>query len=261
MVITDIHLVYFSATYTTRKIARAIAEQIGSRITRYDITNELPAGDILLDKKDELLVVGVPVYAGRIPPAAAKALAGFKGADTPAIVVGVYGNRDYDDAILELRDVVEANGFKTIAAGAFIAQHSIFPAVATHRPDERDVREIGKFAQACKDKIADIENIRALPRLKVKGNTPYKIPKGIPIHPVGKKKTCNQCGVCAKQCPAKAIPQDEPYKTNRQTCISCGRCIVICPQKSRRFKGLLYKIAGWKFTKDNSKRKEPECFL
>lgn len=37
---------------------------------------------------------------------------------TPAIAVCVYGNRDYDDALIELKDAIEANGFKTVAAAA-----------------------------------------------------------------------------------------------------------------------------------------------
>lgn len=261
MSITTIHSVYFSATFTTRGIVRAIAEQLGQTIIQYDITDEMPAKEIILNKTGDLLLVGVPVYAGRIPPIALDALHKFKGSGTPVIVVCVYGNRDYDDALLELKDTVEGNGFKTIAAGAFIARHSIFPRVAANRPDEKDKQEIAKFADRCKDKIAATEGITALPQLEVKGNKPYKIPKDIPIRPSGKKKSCNRCGVCAKQCPAKAIPSDKPYQTDRQKCISCGRCMVVCPQKSRRFRGLLYKIAGWKFTKDNSKRKEPECYL
>lgn len=261
MNITTIHSVYFSATYTTRGIVRGISEQIGRPVVLHDITNEIPAKDIVLDKAGDLLLVGVPVYAGRIPSIAVDALRRFKGSGTPAIVICVYGNRDYDDALLELKEMVEGNGFITVAAGAFIAQHSIFPQVAANRPDEKDKREIEKFVNCCRDKLAATADATGLPELEVKGNKLYKIPKDIPIHPSGKKKDCSQCGVCAKQCPVKAIPADKPYQTDSQKCISCGRCIVVCPQKSRHFKGLLYKIAGWKFAKDNAKRKEPEFFI
>lgn len=261
MTITNIHLVYFSATYTTRKIVRRIAEQMGNNIIQHDITNEMLAKDIILNTNGELLIVGVPVYAGRVPATAVNALNKIKGSNTPAIVVCIYGNRDYDDAMLELKNIIENNGFKTVAAGAFIAQHSIFPEVAAGRPDERDNQEIEKFATLCMDKITKTGNMAVLPELEVKGNKPYKIPKNIPIHPSGNKKTCNQCCACVKQCPVKAITLDEPYKTNPQKCISCGRCITICHQKSRRFRGMLYKIASWKFAKDNLKRKEPEYMI
>lgn len=260
MEITNISLVYFSATYTTRKIVREIAQQMACNITEHDITNTAPAQDVILDSENTLLIVGVPVYAGRVPHIAIDALNKFKGHDTPAIVVCVYGNRAYDDAMLELKNMVEANGFKTIAAGAFIAQHSIFPKVAENRPDNEDIKKLNDFGHHCADIIFKLENPNLLPELKVKGNKPYKVPGNIPVHPTGNEKKCEKCGICAKLCPVLAIPPAEPYKTDTRKCISCGRCTVACPQKSRHFKGLLYKIARWKFTKDNTKRKEPEYF-
>ena len=42
MNITDIHVVYFSATYTTRTIVREIAKAIGGNIIEHDVTNALP---------------------------------------------------------------------------------------------------------------------------------------------------------------------------------------------------------------------------
>lgn len=260
MEITNLRLVYFSATYTTRKIVRKIAQQITCHITEHDITNAVPADDVVLNSESEVLMIGVPVYAGRVPSAALEALDKFKGDHTPAIVICIYGNRAYEDALLELEDKVEANGFKTIAAGAFIARHSIFPQVAFARPDSEDLKKIEDFAHRCLDIITKLEDMALLPKLEVKGNRPYKAPKGIPIHPTGNKNACNRCGACVELCPAQAIPSATPYKTDSQKCISCGRCIVVCSQKSRKFNGWLYKIAGWKFAKDNSERKEPEYF-
>ncbi|WP_455674916.1 4Fe-4S binding protein [Phocaeicola sp.] len=259
MEITNINLVYFSATYTTRKIVREIAGQISNHITQYDITTQSPANDIISHNPGELLIVGVPVYAGRVPTVALAALNKFKGNHTPAIIVCVYGNRDYDDAILELKDIVENNGFKVISAGAFIAQHSIFPKVAANRPDEDDMKIIRNFAQQNIEFISKLKDTEALSEIKVKGNNPYKIPGNIPLHPIGDKQ-CNKCGTCVKLCPVHAIPEDTPRKTDKKKCISCGRCIVICPQKARHFGGLIYKLAGWKFVKANSLRKEPELF-
>lgn len=259
MEITNINLVYFSATYTTRKIVREIARQIACNITEYDITNTSPSNDVL-SSNSELLIVGVPVYSGRVPSTAIDALNKFKGCNTPAIVICTYGNRAYDDSLLELKDIVETNGFTTIAAGAFIAEHSIFPKVATTRPDSEDIKKIEDFGHHCMDIIFNIEDTATLPKLKVNGSKPYKVPKNIPIHPTGNKNKCNKCGTCVTLCPVQAISETEPYKTDSQKCISCGRCIVVCTQKCRNFNGLLYKIAGWKFVKDNSTRKEPEYF-
>ncbi|MCC8146673.1 MAG: EFR1 family ferrodoxin, partial [Bacteroidales bacterium] len=252
-------LIYFSATYTTRKIVRLIAEQIGKETTEFDITQTILHTDILFDQND-LLIVGMPVYAGRIPIAAATALQRFKGNNTPAIIVCVYGNRDYDDALLELKEIVEENHFRPISAGAFIAQHSIFPTVGAHRPDETDVLQIRDFAQKSKEVLESIICSSSFPEITVRGNNPYKTVGSIPLKPKGNRK-CNNCGTCVKLCPTQAIPEDFPRQTNKEKCISCGRCIVVCPQKARHFGGILYKIAGNKFTKVNSVRKEPEIFF
>jgi len=252
----DSTLVYFSATYTTKKVTRLIAEQIGGKVMEYDITQNSPNKDVLSDSEN-LLIVGMPVYAGRIPASALLALHKFKGSGTPAIIVCVYGNRDYDDALLELKDIVETNGFKVISAGAFIAQHAIFPDVAMNRPDEKDIKLIKQFADKSKEILQGVASIGLLHEINVKGNKPYKVPGKIPLHPKGNKK-CNECGTCVKLCPVQAIPADNPRKTDTKKCIICSRCIVVCPQKSRHFGGLLYKLAGKKFIKTCSVRKEPD---
>lgn len=259
MNISDIYLTYFSATYSTRKVLRTIAQQISENITEYDITQSAPETEVVLEE-DDLLIVGMPVYAGRIPLKAAEVLGRFKGKGGPAIIICVYGNRDYDDALLELKDITESNGFKVISAGVFIAQHSIFPKVGTDRPDEGDLELIKDFADKSAGLLRSVTDLDTLPDLYVKGNVPYKIPGNIPLKPKGNKH-CNECGTCVKLCPVYAIHEDTPRKTDKEKCISCGRCIVVCPQKARSFNGLLYKIAGNKFVKANSARKEPETFF
>lgn len=91
-----------------------------------------------LDQIDLAILLIAPVYAGRIPEMAAKLFSQIDGHGMKAIVAVVYGNRDYDDALLELADIAIADGFEVIGAGAFIAQHCIFPKVANGRPDSSD---------------------------------------------------------------------------------------------------------------------------
>lgn len=256
MEISNISLVYFSATNTTKKIMKLIAGQVSTNITTFNVTQKAPDRDIFSESED-LFIAGVPVYAGRIPTIALEALNKFKGNNTPAIIVCVYGNRDYDDALLELKDVVETNGFKVISAGAFIAQHAIFPQVGAGRPDEQDIILIKNFADESLDIIHSINDLTSLPDVTPKGNRPYKVPGELPIHPMGDKK-CNECGTCITQCPVQAIPENNPRKTDKKKCIVCSRCIVVCPQGSRHFGGILYKLAGKKFIKAYSARKEPE---
>lgn len=247
-----IHSIYFSPAYSTRKVARAIAEGVQSdTTTEYDITLGVE-GNFKFDK-DDLVIICMPVYAGRIPALAAQYLAKFTGNQTPVVIACVYGNREYDDALLELSDISIEQGFRVIGAGAFIARHSIFPKLAAGRPDENDITALREFGRKCSQEYIATES----PQLKIKGNRPYKVAKRIPLVPTG-NRNCTECGACAKKCPVGAIDPKNPKKTNADKCIGCTRCIIICPQNARNFRGIKYKLAGYKFVKTFSMRKENE---
>lgn len=254
-----INVVYFSATHTTRKVVRTIAEQFIGEKKEYNITQQVIEGEVWLTEND-LLIVGIPVYSGRIPAQALISLNRIKANHTSAIIVCVYGNRDYDDALLELKEVVESNGFTVISAGAFVAQHSIFPKVGQNRPDEKDIFKIKEFAIQSVQLLESITKLSSVQAFEVKGNKPYKVPGKIPLYPKGDKR-CDECGTCVKMCPTEAISKHNPRKTDKDKCIACGRCIVVCPQQARSFGGLLYKLARKKFIKSNSERKEPSVFF
>ena len=115
--------VSFSPTGTSKTgaeaIARAIDPDAGSfDLTRYDAP--LPAAF----GADALVVFGAPVYAGRLYEGFAARLAKMKGSGTPCIVTVTYGNRHYDDALLEMEDIVREAGFVPFAAAALVAQHT-----------------------------------------------------------------------------------------------------------------------------------------
>ena len=257
MKINNLHTIWFSATATTKHITELIAEQFAvESATKYDITQNTPENDIQIGPND-LFIVGVPVYAGRVPAIAVKALNRFKGDKTPAVIVCVYGNRDYDDALIELKDILQTNAFTIISAAAFIAQHSIFPSVGASRPDEKDKSVVVDFARKSAKLLTELEETNNLPDINVKGNRPYIKPGRIPLSPKSDKK-CNKCGLCIKICPTNAIPALNPRVTFGSKCIACARCISLCPQQARHFGGILYRIVGKKFVKTYSARKEPE---
>ncbi len=245
---------YFSATYTTKRVVEAVAAGLSNEVVSYDITNDA-ATDAVIIPREELLVVGVPVYAGRVPAMAAERLRRFKGDNTPAVVVAVYGNRHYDDAVLELHDIMTECGFRTVAAGAFIAQHSIFPKVGAARPDAEDLAEIKSFAEKSLAVLAG-----DFGAINIPGNCPYKVPGGIPIWPTASRK-CNGCGACAKLCPTGAIDPAAPKGVNREKCIKCGRCIVVCPTKARRFYGIKYSLAAARFNAAFAARRANEMWF
>ena len=257
MDIKNLHLVWFSATATTKQIVGLIAEQFKSESTvKHDITKSSLSEDININPTD-LLILGMPVYAGRIPSITIDTLNRFKGNNTPAVIACVYGNRDYDDALLEMKKILQKNGFIIVSAAAFIAQHSIFPEVGASRPDERDIEAIKVFGEKSNKLIASLDNTENLPDINIKGNYPHKKAGKVPLSPKVNRK-CNKCGVCVNICPTDAIPTFNPKITFGGKCIACARCIAICPQQARHFGGIIYRIAAKLFVKKNLVRKEPE---
>lgn len=239
---------------------RQIAAQIEGRKTEYDITRSAPGAEVTMGDGD-LLVVGMPVYSGRIPASALPALRKFRGNGTPAVVVCVYGNRDYDDALLELTDVVGENGFRVAAAAAFVAAHSIFPQVGTNRPDEEDI--YGESPHSFGSSVGK-SILRPIPPLCRKSC----LRAAVLIKRRGKCRCDRRAAASARG--AAYASNDAPYRpflpavprqTDPQKCIACGRCIVVCPARARRFGGLLYKIVRRKFVKAYSVRKEPDIYV
>ena len=249
--------IFFSATDTTKKYVDAVVSVLGNPADIYiNIADDMgmPLPEIT---PDDLVIVASPVYGGRLPEAVAERFKELRGNGAVAIPMVIYGNRDYDDALLELLDILSAGGFRIVGAGAFIGQHSIFPLVAKNRPDESDMEVAREFASECRDAL---ENSR-FGDVHVKGNRPYKKIMNVGLIPKVDKNLCNRCGQCASNCPAEAIDKNDPTTTADDRCISCGRCIAHCPRGARKHKGMKYSLIGAVFTRAFSKRKEAEYFM
>lgn len=249
-----VNQVYFSATGTTEACVNAICEGIGweNAAAPINLADDVSA-PMPSFTADDVVVVASPVYGGRLPGVVSAALEKIKGNGAAAIAVVVYGNRDYDDALLELTDILRASGLRIFGAGAFIGQHSIFSQVGADRPDEQDKQELRKFGEACRVAIEGGTERK----LQIKGNRPYKKIAAVPIHPKGDEAHCTKCGLCVAYCPAGAIDAATPWATHTAKCLTCGRCIQICPQKTRRNSGLLFNMIGAAFKAGFSKRKDP----
>lgn len=250
-----LHTFFFSPSGTTKKTVEILSDALGMETSHHDLT--IKPENFTISSHKDMVLIAAPVYAGRIPPLAANRLTHVKGNGQKAIVTVVYGNRDYDDALLELCDIAEKQGFELLSAGAFIGEHCIFPSVATGRPDSEDTNDIQEYAEQL---IRLISFDSKLELNNVKGNRPYKKISGVPLHPKVDKKLCDKCGKCARECPTVAIPVKNPQKTDGSKCITCCRCIKVCPNNARKLGGLLYKIAGRKFIKENTRRLDPEWY-
>jgi len=257
MKINKIHSVYFSPATRSKKIALEISKNICENNTEIDLIKTPLKSELCLSAEDILIVV-MPVFSGRIPALCVPMLKHLKGNKTPVIAVVVYGNREYEDALLELSDILTEQGFLVIASAAFIGEHSIFRQVAHSRPDEKDLHKISEFAALCTSKLNVFSG--KTEALSIHGNTPYKSVSRIPLKPKTNSK-CINCGICANVCPTDAIDAKTPKKTDKEKCITCTACITACPQNARHLGGIIYKIAAKKFAKANSMRKEPEWFI
>lgn len=225
----QISLLHFSPTGSSRKIGLHLASALSPHVREYDLSS--PSAISRAEQHHDAAIVAVPVYGGRIPARAAEAIRQHKGDATPAVSVVVYGGRAYEDALLELNDLLAELGFLVIASGAFVARHSIVEEIAAGRPDAEDVREADAFADKIRLRLGTLPD--SFSRVKVPGGRPYKDFNPSPVAPVA-SEACTFCGRCAKYCPVSAIPLENPKATIAEKCILCMRCVHICPRHARK---------------------------
>jgi len=77
MSINLLNLAYFSPTGTTRKILESIATGIAPAMTEFTDLSAAGAELCFDQKQPELAIIGMPTYAGRIPPEGANLLKRF----------------------------------------------------------------------------------------------------------------------------------------------------------------------------------------
>ena len=241
----------FSASQTTAKVVDQLCAGLG-----------LPRRDLNLNEGASLgpqdcLIAAFPVFSGRLPAFFKVWMDQIQGRDTPAVAVVVYGNRAYEDALLELSDALEAGGFTVVGAAAVVAQHSIFPAVANGRPDAADAAGIANFAQTWLEKGLDAAHPMTSP---VPGQRPYRKITALPLKPQTNSR-CLRCGRCAVVCPVQAIDPAQPRLTDKTRCVSCTACIQVCPAGARQFPPALYYPARLVFQQKMKQPRQPEWFL
>ena len=103
--------VYFSGTGTTERTVRSVAGELARMLSvpcrSIDFTRPQARQKELSFCERDLVVFGTPVYAGRVPNVLLPYLREkVRGGGALAVPVVLFGNRNYDDALIELRDLL-----------------------------------------------------------------------------------------------------------------------------------------------------------
>ena len=139
-------------------------------------------------QEEDISFVAVPSYGGRIPAPAAERLKQLEGNGSRAVLLVVYGNRAYDDTLLELSDILTADGFVCRGACTAVAEHSILRQFAAGRPDAMDETELKVFSEQLKHALEHETD----GELDLPGKRPYVEFGGLPMVPKT-GKGCTEC--------------------------------------------------------------------
>ena len=279
---------FFSGTGTTEKIVTAVADGMGrcsdrfSRAEDIDFTPPAAREQTYRFGREDVLVFGVPVIAGRVPNVLLPFLNTLEGGGAIAIPVVLYGNRNFDDALIELRNILEERGFHTVAAAAFIGEHSFSRILAAGRPDEQDLQIAADFAKAAAARIEELASeggsaeglarvLDELEPVRVDGQEPirpYYKPRDrkgnhiniLKVRPKLDPDKCTGCGICVDACPMGSIKAEAPGVVDG-ICIKCCGCEKKCPEGALYFDDEGYLYHKRELELGYPDRKEPNLYL
>lgn len=271
---TAVKAVYFSPNGATRtavvRLAKCLADRLSLPFSVTDFTLPPARNTVYRFSEGDLVVFGTPVMAGRVPNKILPFVqSGFEGNGALAVPLVTFGNRAFDNALIELRNELEHNGFHTVGGAALAARHVFSPIMAPGRPDPDDWAGLDRFAQELLDKLSALE--ACPPPVSVAGDDPvgpYYVPLGVDGQPTKFLKAtpktiaerCDNCGVCVKRCPMAAIDPVDP-KLVPGTCIKCQACIKVCHSGAKYFDDAAFLSHVAMLEANYTRRAEPAFFL
>lgn len=223
------YLICFSPTGGVKKCADAFTAAWDGGWTVIDLCDASFDAAAWNITADDLAVVAAPAYGGRMPTIAAERFAKLQGNGAKIILLCVFGNRAFEDTMIEMFDIAAADGFRPVAAVGAIAEHSMMRQFAAGRPDMADRVELAAFAMRIRKKLEEDADDSIV---SVPGNRPYKIYPGSAAKPQA-GENCKGCGACVPACPVGAIDPRDPKVTDLARCVGCMRCVSVCPSQGR----------------------------
>lgn len=225
----EVSLVYFSSTKTTqrtvRAIGRALAKAFDIPVQEYDFTLPNARSRKLHFASDQLVVVGSPVYGGVMPLLVREYLAQYvTGEKTACVLAAIYGNRNFDDCLVEMQDLMEENGFVVIAAAACIGEHSYSTAIASGRPNAQDLALAEEFGRQVAQKLSASPAVPTLAQT-LPGSRPYRERK--PSAPMGSAdhQRLHPLRNVRQQLPGR---RHRPQRPNQGGCFALSALSVLC---------------------------------
>lgn len=262
----SVYCIFVSPTGNTKEAVRAIAKGIAKKVSdgdffTIDITPMDEREGVYDFGPEDVVVVGSPTYAGRIPnkllPYYEEAIIG-NGALGVSVVT--YGNRAYDDSLKELSNIMLTNDFKVVSAVAVPTEHAFVPELATGRPNDEDLQKLFEIGLDIGSKILKSDTSKEVSMIgrssegisseddilaRIPGRNPdemqYYVPKkedGEPAvflkaMPKTDTSKCDGCGECKYICPMGCFTNSvtEP----EGVCIKCQGCVYVCPNGAKYF--------------------------
>ena len=251
-----IYEIIFSPTGGTQKVADVFAAVFGQEVEVVDLADYAYDFSAVNISKEDVCIIAAPAYGGRVPAIAVSRLSQIKGNSAKTVLIAVYGNREFDDTLIELQDIAVAAGFTPIAGVGAVAEHSLVRIFGTGRPDAQDIEELNCFASQIVERINSGNGIT----IELPGNRPYKEFSGSSVRPMT-NANCVKCKLCAWQCPVEAISETEPHLTDNEKCVSCMRCISVCPNQARYLAPEVLEAFTQKLSAVASERKKNTLYL